>query len=108
MSGVESFAGKYFEALVNKFFKILPMRETNEPTLGAYLDSLYMELSGDASVFVEINYDPSFVTLMSISCSLRNNPSIDVQVVKREVFRAITICKQLASRYRGGDSGGCD
>ena len=42
-----------------------------------------------------------FLTLLSILQYLINYPKCLVKVVKREVFRAISICKKIGARYAG-------
>ena len=66
----------YFRTLINLFFKILPIKESGESSLDTYMRSLQAELQ-----------------------YLIDNPSCEVSVVKREVFRAISICNKLKSRY---------
>lgn len=89
----------YFSHLVNQFFKILPMREQEENTLPAYMDSLCSELLGTSGLIPELNGDPSLLTLISILRFLIDNPDCSVRKVKREVFRAISVCYKLSSKY---------
>lgn len=89
----------YFESLVNSFFKILPIRENGETTLPVYIKSLQAELLGCKELICELNNNPNFLTLVAILQYLRDNPDCTVQDVKREVFRAISICNKLKSQY---------
>ena len=98
-----AFVSGYFVALVNRLYKILPIRERNEKTLGTYLDSLMCELLGCEQFLMEIRGDAVLVTLLSTIQYLKDHPDLPVAVVKREVFRSISICKKLAERYGGGD-----
>lgn len=88
----------YFDSLVNHFFKILPMREQNEKTLQTYIRSFQLELIGCNSCFVPIRDMPEFITLISILQYFIDTPDCDVRVIKREVFRAISICNALRTR----------
>ena len=89
----------YFNNLVNQFFKILPMKEDGEPSLGEYMNSLLLELIGSTGVMAELNYDSMFMSLIvTLQYLIDNNP--ETAVVKREVFKSITICKRLAKKYR--------
>ena len=97
-----SFVSGYFAALVNRIFKILPIRERGETTLPSYLDSLIMELLGCENVLRELNGDEGILTLVSTFRYLRDNGDLPVAVVKREVFRAISVCKKIGERYEGG------
>lgn len=90
---------KYFRTLVNSFFKILPLWEDGEETLGAYMQSLQAELLGFKEFIEAINNDPLLLSLVSILQYLIDNPECDIAVVKKEVFRAISICNKLKARY---------
>lgn len=89
----------YFKRLVNKFFKILPMRENNEDSLITYMQSLQVELLGCQEFIVTLNNDADYLTVLSILQYLIDNPQCDVSHVKREVFRAISTCNRLQARF---------
>ena len=89
----------YVRNLVNQFFKILPIREKEEPSLITYMESLQMELLGCEALVEAINGDPLFLSLTSILQYLIDNPDSSVTVFKREVFKAISICNKLKARY---------
>lgn len=89
----------YFRKLVNHFFKILPIREQNEESLTTYMQSLQAELLGCKGLISAIQNDASHLTLLSILQYLIDNPECTVKEVKREVFRAISICNQLKAQY---------
>ena len=89
----------YFRSLVNHFFKILPIREQNEESLTTYMQSLQAELRGCKGLVSAIQNDASYLTLLSILQYLIDNPECTVREVKREVFRAISICNKLKAQY---------
>lgn len=89
----------YFRNLVNHFFKILPIREQNEESLTTYMQSLQAELLGCKGLVSAIQNDASYLTLLSILQYLIDNPECTVREVKREVFRAISICNKLKAQY---------
>lgn len=91
--------GNYFSNLINMFYKILPMRENGEETLPVYLESLAFELAGAKSLIEAVRYDAQFLSLLAILQNLIDNPDTDVAVVKREVFRAISVCNKLKTRH---------
>lgn len=93
--------GNYFESLVNHFFKILPMRENEEPTLSVYTYSLLTEMLGCQKLIDGLNTDARFLTLLSILQYISDNPDTEVSNVKREVFRAIRICNRLEAAFEG-------
>ncbi len=89
----------YFKRLVNHFFKILPMREKGEETLATYMESLQVELLGCKELITAIHNDPNYLTILAILQYLIDNPDCSVTMVKREVFRAISICNMLQSKF---------
>lgn len=91
--------GNYFRALVNKIFKILPMKENEEDSLCIYLESLQAELLGCKELVGEIKENPLFLSLLSILQYLIDNPDLKTLKVRREVFHAISICNQIKSIY---------
>lgn len=89
----------YFRTLVNLFFKILPMRESGSASLNTYMRSLQCELCGCGDLIAAINNDPRYVSLISILEYLIQHPDCDYHIVRREVFRAISICNKLQAKY---------
>lgn len=100
--------GNYLRTLVNQFFKILPMRESNEPSLKEHMRSLQAEIIGFGGLFLKLKDDSMLVSLISILQYLIDN-DCSVTVVKREVFKAITICNKLRDKYcsKGVSPDGC-
>lgn len=94
--------GLYLDGLVNQFFKILPMREEEEPSLLIYVESLQMELSGCSHFLERVGYDPQFISLLAILQSFLDCPHAPVSVYKREVFKGISICNKLKQKYNRG------
>lgn len=89
----------YFRNLVNQFFKILPMRENEEESLYIYMKSLQSELLGCKELLPDIRENSLYLTLLAILQYLIDNHDCTVTEVKREVFRAISICNKLKSIY---------
>ena len=89
----------YFSSLVNCFFKILPIRESEEKSLVVYVESLKTELLGCGSLIQAINNDAGFLSLLSILQHFIDDPEYPVPKVKREVFKAISICNRLREQY---------
>lgn len=85
----------YFKNLVNQFFKILPIRESEESSLITYMQSLRAELLGCQELIGELRNDASYLTLLAILQYLIDNPECPVYEVKREVFKAISVCNKL-------------
>lgn len=95
----------YLSYLVDRFFKILPMREDEEPTLNVYIRSLLLELLGCRSLIMAFNDDHDFLALTSTLKYLADHPECTVDDVRREVFRSIRTVKGLKRRY---EQGRCD
>lgn len=93
----------YFTALVNRFFKILPIREQESESLSVYIDSLQKELLGCKSLLNVIDNDPMYLTLLSILQHFSDNPQCPTKEVRREVFRAISVCNKLQKKYSKED-----
>lgn len=89
----------YLQTLVNLFFKILPIREGEDRSLGTYMESLQLELLGCGALISALHEDALFLTLVSILQYLIDRPDASVRVYKREVFKAISICNKLKTRY---------
>ncbi len=85
----------YTQSLVNRCFKILPMKEKDEVSLPSYLDSLDAELLGCQSLASSVKYDPAFAGLICIIRFLKDHPECQVAEVKRQVFKAISLCNKL-------------
>lgn len=90
---------RYFDSLVDRFFKILPMREDEDESLPVYIRSFQFELLGCGDFFPELCNDKRFLTLLSILQYMVSHPECDVAEVKREVFHAISICNRLKNAY---------
>lgn len=92
--------GNYLSGLVNQFFKILPIKESGEPSLKEFMCSLQAELLGCKGLMVDLNNDSMYMSLLSILQYLIET-DCDTPIVKREVFKAISICKKLQMKYCG-------
>lgn len=90
---------RYFNALINRFFKILPMKESNEKTLCTYIQSLQRELIGCFNLIPELNDIPSCITLLSILEYLCDTTDCPTTIVKTDVFHAINICERLSKQF---------
>ncbi len=95
----EKLVKNYFHNLVNQFFKILPMRENKELSLNTYMESLQVELLGCKSFLPEMQDNHSFLTLMNILQYLIDNSECEVATVRREVFKAISVCGKIEEAY---------
>lgn len=93
------FLANYFKTMVNHFFKILPMRENEDPSLQIYLQSFQSELLGCKELIESLDADPQFITLLAILQYLIDTPEVPFRSLRREVFRAISICNKMRAKY---------
>lgn len=100
--------GCYFNRMVGRLYKILPLKEAEEETVDKYLDSLLSELLGVEAVS-ELKQQPYYVSIVGIVSFLSDNiTSCSTSKVKRDVFRAINLCKKLEVLYTEGVYAGGD
>lgn len=89
---------KYLKALIGQFYKILPIKESGEPSLDRYMQSLQREMLGCQNLIIALNNDELFLSLLAVLQYLIEN-DCDTSTVKCEVFKAINICKKLQKKY---------
>lgn len=92
--------GNYFHWLVNQFYKILPIRENNSPTLTKYISSLQRELIGCKLFLPALCDDEYYLSLLSMLEHMNFDCS-DIAVLRSDVFKSISIIKKLENRYGG-------
>lgn len=90
----------YLHRLVGRFYKILPLKEEGEKSLNVYIKSLQAELLGFNKVACVICNDSLILSLVSILQYLSDEPECETDIVRREVFHAISICKKLEEKYK--------
>ena len=86
-----------FNALVNQFYKILPIKESGEPSLLQYMKSLQREMLGCKSLILALENDAQYPTLLSILQYMIDH-DCDVATVKSDVFKAIGIIKRMQAK----------
>lgn len=89
---------KYLKALIGQFYKILPIKESGEPSLDKYMESLQREMIGCQSLILALNNDELFLSLLAVLQYMIKN-DCDINTIKCEVFKAINICKKLQKKY---------
>jgi hypothetical protein len=93
----------YFRRLVDLIFKILPMREDGDETLPVYVRSLQIDLAGLYAFVPQLQEEPTYLSLLSIMQYFCDNPDAPVSEIRREVFKAINICKRLCAEFRSDE-----
>lgn len=85
----------YINILINKTYKILPMKEEELPTLKSYIESYLRELIGAYS-FLFDNDNGQVMVLISTMAYLADN-EYDVSVCRKEVFKCIHILQDISN-----------
>ena len=93
----------YFQYMIGKIYKILPMKEEGCQTLTTYLESLRIEMIGSYGLYRQLIEEPQFMSALNIIEYLIDN-EYDVAVCKREVFKAIRHIENVNKKYfaKGG------
>lgn len=89
---------RYFQFLINKTYKILPLKEENSDTLNSYLESYLRELIGNKELVSVLVNEPKFVTVLNTIQFLISEEYSD-KVCKREVFKCIRILEEINEKY---------
>ena len=85
---------KKLRGFVNQFYKILPIKESGEPSLTQYMKSLQREMLGCGALIIALDNDAQYLSLLSILQYLIDH-DCDVATVKSDVFKAINILKKM-------------
>ena len=88
----------YFNFLINKTYKILPLKEEKSDTLKSYLESYQRELIGNMDLIPLLVDEPKFITLLNTMQFLISEEYSD-KVCKREVFKCIRILEEINEKY---------
>lgn len=89
---------RYFNFLINKTYKILPLKEENSDTLKSYLESYLRELIGNKDLVSVLVDEPRFITVLNTMQFLISEEYSD-RVCKREVFKCIRILEEINEKY---------
>lgn len=89
---------QYFNFLINKTYKILPLKEENSNTLHLYLESFSRELIGNKDLISVLVNEPQFISVLNtIQYLIAEDYSIDT--CKKEVFKCIRILESINKKY---------
>lgn len=95
----------YLDTLINSVFKILPLYEEKNVGIETYVESLLFELYGlDKVIKIENSYE--YISLLSTLESIKKevaNSDSEKKVVKREVFKCISIIKNAIGKLEKGE-----
>ena len=97
---------RYFEFLINKTYKILPLKEERSNTLKSYLESYLRELIGNKELIPLLINEPKFITVLN-TLQFLISEEYSNRVCKKEVFKCIRILEEINNKYfKEGDSNG--
>lgn len=82
---------RYLDNLINRVFKILPLKEENSETVDVYIKNLLYELTGNKELIVYLNNDSRYEAVISNLhklISLKEN-------YRTVVFNTIALIEQI-------------
>ena len=88
----------YFNFLIGRVWKILPMWEEDNKDLQSYMESLQRELIGNMNLVEELKYDGYFITLLNKLEYLINEEYTN-DICRKEVFECIDIVEKISKKY---------
>lgn len=80
----------YFQRLVNKIYKLMPMKENNDSTYNIYVQKLIEQLKGGEKLIIQ---DSQFVEILFNISSLTGID--DIKLHNSIVKESISICQSL-------------
>ncbi|MCM1315245.1 MAG: hypothetical protein NC244_07760 [Alistipes senegalensis] len=85
----------YLDTLINRIFKILPLKEEKSQTVDVYIMNLLSELTGNYQLIAQIHNDSLYETVLANLQSL-----IGVQTNYRTiVLNTISVVEQIKTKY---------
>lgn len=93
----ESFCN-YFNFLINKTYKILPLKEEKSSTLTSYLESYLRELIGNKELVSVLVHEPKFITILN-TLEFLISEEYSIKTCKKEVFKCIRILEEINTKY---------
>lgn len=88
----------YFNFLIGKVWKILPLKEEGNAHLKEYMESLQRELIGNIHLVEELKCDGYFITLLN-KIEFLINEKYSHDICRKEVFECISMIKKIKGKY---------
>jgi len=85
---------EFLNMLINLVYKILPLKEEQNPYLNDYLDSLIIQLKGALDTYPYLKTNTQYISIINTVQYFYNN-DFTVKQCKREVFKCIKTIKQI-------------
>lgn len=92
----------YFDFLIGRTFKILPLKEAESKTLKTYLENFQRELIGNQKLFLFLVNEPRFISVLT-SIQFLIDENYDTAVCRKEVFKCIHILEEIKKKYAIGE-----
>lgn len=89
----------YFQFLIGRVWKILPMSEENNKHLKEYMESLQRELIGNMNLVEDLKYDGYFITLLN-KIEFLISEEYNHAIMRKEIFECIDIVEKLSNKYK--------
>jgi hypothetical protein len=91
----------YLSGLIDKLYKVLPMKENNDVTLNTYSESLLNELIGGIKIFTTFDSDTKakYLTMLNVITFLNKN-DFDNSTCKREIFKCIRLVRDIQYKIK--------
>ena len=83
----------YLCKLIDRIYKIIPLKEENIKTVGSYIENIIDEIMGNAELINSIDCDPRVMIITSTLYSIVGET--DHSTYKRSVFKCIRYIEQL-------------
>lgn len=94
----------YFNFLIGRVWKILPMKEEGNKYLKRYMESLQRELIGNMNLVEELKHDGYFITLLN-KIEFLINGEYSHDICRKEIFECVELIKKLQNRYMINNEG---
>lgn len=93
-----AYFANYFNFLIGRVWKILPMSEENNQHLQEYMEGLQRELIGNMNLVEDLKHDGYFIILLN-KIEYLINEEYTHEVCRKEVFECISIIEKIQKKY---------
>lgn len=88
----------YLRSMIDRVYKILPLKEECSETLNQYISSLLCEMVGNKILFIELADEPRFMSILS-NLEFLATQDYPVHVCKSIVFKSIRMLESMNQAY---------
>lgn len=86
----------YLCKLIDRIYKIIPLKEENVDSVGSYIENIVEEIMGNAELINSIDYDSRIMIVTSTLYSIID--ATEHGTYKRSVFKCIRYVEQLKDK----------